>query len=433
MTAFAMDTFGQKIIILFLLLSIQPPKSLQDWCQNSRSRTCSPLLSATSSRPMRRSDTLSNLFLESLSLANQSKSLVTTFSFFFVRKKSRTILLIKNTHPHSRMTNNVVRCESWVNPQDRFLLQSVGLTEEESQYIDATTWKELDRRRIIESFIQCSSSSTLTMREPQDDGGSISSTSSNSSTRSTVVSSTRSSSGLSDKSRQLRSQQQQAVHSTDKRPIVSIANMQGRKMSSSSATSSNSSSPGSYPTLFQAKQPTNAPKTETKSRDIKEKDLASTHAPLALFAAPVHYLHTKASNSKQTVKTLTQFLAVRQYTKMQVFTVSMVCLLLGLLLPMEKLVLMLGGNSMQNHASSGPTAIPKALFSGVPASSLPLSQKPPVIVVPVAQRPKVVSSVLGEEEAVPASTAYLPKVEDLLAQDVPSSQEAVEPEPIGAL
>ncbi|KAG0091908.1 Motile sperm domain-containing protein 2, partial [Podila epicladia] len=75
-----------------------------------------------------------------------------------------------------------VRCESWVNPQDRFLLQSVSLTEEESQDIDATTWKELDRRRIIENFIQCSSSSALTMREPQDDGGSISSTSSNSST-----------------------------------------------------------------------------------------------------------------------------------------------------------------------------------------------------------------------------------------------------------
>ncbi|KAF8982351.1 Motile sperm domain-containing protein 2 [Haplosporangium bisporale] len=326
-----------------------------------------------------------------------------------------------------------VRCESWVNPQDRFLLQSVGLTEEESQYIDATTWKELDRRRIIESFIQCSSSSTLTMREPQDDGGSISSTSSNSSTRSSVVSSTRSSSGLSDKSRELRSQQQQAVRSNNRSPLVSTAKLQGRKMSSSSATSSNSSSPGSYPTLFQAKQPTNATKTETKSRDLKEKDLASTHAPLALFAAPVHYLHTKVSNSKQTVRTLTRFLAVRQYTKMQVFTVSMVCLLLGLLLPMEKLMMMLGGNSMQNHASSGPTAIPKALFSGVSPLASPLSQKPPVIVVPVSQRPKVVSPVMEEEEAAPPTTVYLPKVEDLLAQDGPSSQEAIEPEPIGAL
>ncbi|KAF9299703.1 Motile sperm domain-containing protein 2 [Mortierella antarctica] len=324
-----------------------------------------------------------------------------------------------------------VRCESWVNPQDRFLLQSVGLTEEESQDIDATTWKELDRRRIIENFIQCSSSSTLTMREPQDDGGSISSTSSNSSTRSSVVSSTKSSSGLSDKSRQLRSQQ--PVRSTDRRPVAA-ANL-GRKMSSSSAISSNSSSPGSYPTLFQAKQPANTTKTETKSRDLKEKDLGSTHAPLALFAAPVHYLHTKASDSRQTVRTLTRFLAVRQYTKMQVFTVSMACLLLGLLLPMEKLVMMFGGHQTHVTTSAG---IPKALFSGVSSSassSSSPSQRPPLIVVP-AQRSKVVAPVLeekeeGEEEVVPAATPYLPQVEDLLAQDGLSSQETVGP--VGAL
>ncbi|KAF9320762.1 Motile sperm domain-containing protein 2 [Podila horticola] len=322
-----------------------------------------------------------------------------------------------------------VRCESWVNPQDRFLLQSVGLTEEESQYIDATTWKELDRRRVIECFIQCSSSSTLSMREPQDDGGSISSTSSNSSTRSSVVSSTRSSSGLSDKSRQVRSQQQ-ANRSTERKP--EMATNLGRKMSTSSATSSYSSSPGSYPTLFQAKQPVNATKTETKSSDPKEKDLGSTHAPLALFAAPVHYLHTKASDSRQTVRTLTRFLAVRQYTKMQVFAVSVVCLLLGLLLPMEKLVMMLGGNQT-SHVTTSTTGIPMALFSGVSSSSSfssSPSQKVPVIVVPVVQKPKVVAPVLEkeeEEEAVPAATAYLPKVDDLLAQDGHSSQEAVEP------
>ncbi|KAG0034317.1 Motile sperm domain-containing protein 2 [Podila clonocystis] len=315
-----------------------------------------------------------------------------------------------------------VRCESWVNPQDRFLLQSVSLTEEES-HIDATTWKELDRRRIIETFIQCSSSSTLAMREPQDDGGSISSTSSNSSTHSSVVSSTRSSSGLSDKSRQARSLQQQAVRSTDRKPV--LTNM-GRKMSSSSATSSNSSSPGSYPTLFQAKQLANTTKTEAKSRDLKEKEPGSTHAPLALFAAPVHYLHTRVSDSRQTLRTLTRFLAVRQYTKMQVFTVSMVCLVLGLLLPMEKLV-MLGGNQT-SHVTTSASSIPIA-FSGASSSasssSLP-SQKPPMIVVPVAQRPKV-APVL-EEEAVPAA-AYLPKVDDMLAEDGPSSQE----EPVGAM
>ncbi|KAG0349494.1 Motile sperm domain-containing protein 2 [Podila humilis] len=327
-----------------------------------------------------------------------------------------------------------VRCESWVNPQDRFLLQSVNLTEEESQYIDAATWKDLSRRRIIESFIQCSSSSTLAMRDPQDDGGSLSSTSSSSSTGSSGSYSTRSSSALSEKSRQLRAQHQSQK---ERRSAVPTSNSQGRKLSSSStsssASSSASASPGSYPTMFQAKQPS------TKSIDTKQRNQEKSiqeqqsipPAPLALFAAPIHYLHTKASNSKQTLRTLSKFLAVRQYTKMQVFTVSIVCLLLGLLFPMERLFVMFGSDHGLPVIGHKATAVPKAIFSGVSSSSSssPLSQKPPAIVVPVPrsqqqqqqqQRSKVLVQVPPQEEEVPESLSssmpFLPKVESLLPQ-----------------
>ncbi|KAI8600343.1 hypothetical protein EDD21DRAFT_354635 [Dissophora ornata] len=218
-----------------------------------------------------------------------------------------------------------VRCESWVNPQDRFLLQSVALGEDESQQIDAVTWKSLDRRRIIENFIQCSSSSTLSLKEPQDDGGSLSSSSNTSSTRSSVVSS----STLSDKARQ-QQQQQRAQLNNSQRQTVAHVHAAGRKMSTSSTTSSTTSSPGSYPTLFSSKG--GAP-----SRLPSLKESGQGGNPVALLVVPFGYLTSKLSNSKQTIRTVSQFLAIRQYTKMQVFTVSVVCLMFGLLLPLEKI------------------------------------------------------------------------------------------------
>ncbi|KAF9416028.1 phosphatidylinositol-binding protein scs2, partial [Podila epigama] len=310
-----------------------------------------------------------------------------------------------------------VRCESWVNPQDRFLLQSVALTEEESQQIDAASWRALERNRIIESFIQCSSSSTLAMREPQDDGGSISSSSAKSnSTRSSQKSSQSSlAKSLTQQQQQQQQHQQQQRHSS----IIKTRKMSTSSINSTSTSNSISTStsaaPGSYPAQFSATT-TSQSKKHVKNDNTnvpnvpstKDESTSSTHAPLALFAAPVHYLHTKASNSRQTVRTLTRFLAVRQYTKMQVFTVSMICLLLGLLLPMEKLVYMLGtGGGGGGVGSAGPRQQGRHLQSNRPIGAVFASahdastataaifsaHKPMAIVVPMStQQPLVQDS-----------------------------------------
>ncbi|KAG9065313.1 phosphatidylinositol-binding protein scs2 [Linnemannia hyalina] len=237
-----------------------------------------------------------------------------------------------------------VRCESWVNPQDRFLLQSVSLTEPESRHIDAVTWKEIDRRRLVETFIQCSSSSTLSMREPQDDGGSLSSSSNCSSGSSSRTSSTRSA-----PSRQQLPQGQQQERRPSVAHVHAAAIAAGRRPSASSTTSSTTSSPGSYPTLFTAKT-SSAPRSSSQPYSNN-----STAQESKGSSSSVSYLATTFSNSRQTIRTVSKFLAIRQYTKMQVLTVSLVCLLLGLLLPLEKLFLMVSGSSSNMGAGAAST------------------------------------------------------------------------------
>ncbi|KAF9147077.1 Motile sperm domain-containing protein 2 [Linnemannia schmuckeri] len=247
-----------------------------------------------------------------------------------------------------------VRCESWVNPQDRFLLQSVSLTEPESQHIDAVTWKEIDRRRLVENFIQCSSSSTLSMREPQDDGGSLSSSSNYSSGSSSRTSSTRSTPSR----QQPQHAQQQQGQQQQRRPSVAhvhaAAIAAGRRYSASSTTSSTTSSPGSYPTLFKVKG-SSAPRSSSHPYSSNSTAQGSKGSP-----SSGSYLATKFSNSRQTIRTISRFLAVRQYTKMQVLTVSLVCLLLGLLLPLEKVFLMVSGSS--SNMGAGTASATSAQF-----------------------------------------------------------------------
>ncbi|RUS30802.1 PapD-like protein, partial [Jimgerdemannia flammicorona] len=49
----------------------------------------------------------------------------------------------------------IFRSESQINPVDRFLIQSVLLTEEEAALTNSSTWKQIDRRRLMENFINC--------------------------------------------------------------------------------------------------------------------------------------------------------------------------------------------------------------------------------------------------------------------------------------
>ncbi|KAG0321510.1 Motile sperm domain-containing protein 2 [Dissophora globulifera] len=268
-----------------------------------------------------------------------------------------------------------VRCESWVNPQDRFLLQSVSLGEDESKQIDAVTWKDIDRRRFVENFIQCSSSSTLSMRDPQDDGGSVSSSSSNaSSTRSSNVSST-----LSDRAR-LQQQQQQHLQQqklaqlqSRARPAVAHVHAAGRKLSTSSATSSTTSSPGNFPTLFSSKSgESQAARSSSLSKESLKNTNNNGNHPAGLMAAPIGYLANKLSDTKQTIKTVSRFLAIRQYTKMQVFTVSVVCLLLGLLLPLEKIFMLGSRSAAATYAGDSNSQFRSGVIGHTAAEAVPI-------------------------------------------------------------
>ncbi|KAG2182489.1 hypothetical protein INT43_007419 [Umbelopsis isabellina] len=51
---------------------------------------------------------------------------------------------------------NLVRSDSEVMPEDKFLIQSLPLTAAETlEKLTSTTWRLLDRRRITENFINC--------------------------------------------------------------------------------------------------------------------------------------------------------------------------------------------------------------------------------------------------------------------------------------
>ncbi|KAF9340050.1 phosphatidylinositol-binding protein scs2 [Linnemannia elongata] len=323
-----------------------------------------------------------------------------------------------------------VRCESWVNPQDRFLLQSVPLTDAESQHIDAVTWKEIDRRRLVENFIQCSSSSTLSIREPQDDGGSLSSSSNCSSGSSSRTSSTRSA-----PSRQQPHQGQQQQRRPSVAHVHAAAIAAGRRPSASSTTSSTTSSPGSYPTLFTAKS-SSAPRSSSQPYSN-----SSTAQGTKGSSSSVSYLATTISNSRQTIRTVSRFLAVRQYTKMQVLTVSLVCLLLGLLLPLEKVFLMVSGSSssMGAGAASTTSAQFKSGFIGkqknggspfVPASSASFGALPILVTAQAAAAAAAASARKPVVEAAvfaPPSAVSVPEDEKVAAASGSSVFEEVRP------
>ncbi|KAJ3035495.1 hypothetical protein HDV00_003701 [Rhizophlyctis rosea] len=48
-----------------------------------------------------------------------------------------------------------VRSETQINLTDRFLLQTLILSNEEASAVNATMWKQLDKRRMADTFIDC--------------------------------------------------------------------------------------------------------------------------------------------------------------------------------------------------------------------------------------------------------------------------------------
>ncbi|KAF9538843.1 hypothetical protein EC957_006163 [Mortierella hygrophila] len=149
-----------------------------------------------------------------------------------------------------------VRCDNWISPQDRFLLQTIVLKDnEEAQSINSRSWKSLDPKRFIECYIPCVSVSPLSIRDPEDDAGTLSSSSATSSSTTTTISPPLQAIDLSRLPPQRSRQQvfERWQYSESMRPtVVSIGGV-GRRPSNSSTTSTSSAastSPGIYPTLF---------------------------------------------------------------------------------------------------------------------------------------------------------------------------------------
>ncbi|KAI8823599.1 uncharacterized protein EV422DRAFT_361616 [Fimicolochytrium jonesii] len=62
--------------------------------------------------------------------------------------------------PQGGMCDVLVRSESTIQPDDRFLLQTIRLSEEEAKRLDSTKWRTLDRARMTDTFIDCKVSPT---------------------------------------------------------------------------------------------------------------------------------------------------------------------------------------------------------------------------------------------------------------------------------
>ncbi|KAF8934128.1 hypothetical protein BGZ58_005917 [Dissophora ornata] len=285
-----------------------------------------------------------------------------------------------------------VRSDSWISPQDRFLLQTIGLTEEEGQALDPRSWKTLDSKRFNESYIPCTATSALSLRDPEDDAGSWSSSSATSSAASSppfhAYDMSRSGIGGGASPGQQGGAARKQVferwqYAESTRPTISIGGL-GRRLSSGSSTcSSATSSPGSYPTLFtsrsfdqyQNQQQYQAPSSpvlttaySSKRSSIssnfhssiitstikEESSIANTNANTTVGSRfePTQYLLTVLGFSEeQVLRTMVKFKILQQYSKRQVLLLSlMVCLLLGMLMPVERVLEMVNGGRGASHS-----------------------------------------------------------------------------------
>ncbi|KAF9162626.1 hypothetical protein DFQ26_003379 [Actinomortierella ambigua] len=231
-------------------------------------------------------------------------------------------------------------------------IEVFALSEAESEKIDSISWRALDARRIVETYIQCSSASPLSLKDQHDDNSSVSSRSSMSSTRS---------SGSSRSSPSPSRTQSRTTSRTQPVPL--------RK---SSAASGGPTPPGSYPTLFGADKKGSG-RVSSSAQTIKSGTSIARGGSSSTLTSPASSssssLWSSLSDLRQSLKTLRTFLAVRQYTKLQVVMVSIVCLLVGLLLPFERLFVMVGTEPNLIRPSAGVVTAAAAAAAAAPIRS----------------------------------------------------------------
>ncbi|KAF9347666.1 hypothetical protein BGX26_000861, partial [Mortierella sp. AD094] len=241
-------------------------------------------------------------------------------------------------------------------------------------------WKALDSKRFIESYIPCSCTSTLAIRDPEEDSGAISSSSATSSTASNAANSPpfrahdpNRSSGNPQRSP---ARQQQVFerwqYSESTRPTVSIGGLGRRRSSASSTCSSVNSSPGTYPTLFtpttktfdQLPSPmTTAPTTPTtptafSSYSSKRNSLTSNFQGSIITStikeepsgtgdsspseSAQYLLSALGFTEKQVLNATSKFKIFRHYNNKQLLLLSLLCLIFGMLMPYDRVLEFLG-------------------------------------------------------------------------------------------
>ncbi|KAG0353609.1 hypothetical protein BGZ54_002176, partial [Gamsiella multidivaricata] len=248
-------------------------------------------------------------------------------------------------------------------------------------------WKTLDAKRFLESYIPCSSTSTLSSGDLEDDAGSISSSSATSSAASSP------SFHAYDLSRA--SQQQQRPRQSQvferwqyfeaTRPTISIGGL-GRRLSTSSSTcSSATSSPSTYPTLFTkplesssssspSTPPSPASTTPTTAYSSKRSSVSSNYhrqvitstikeEPANMGAGSgsgsgpsseptQHFLSELGFSKKQVLGTVSRLRIFQHYSMKQALLWSLVCLLLGMLMPFDRMTDIMGsGRSRESWMS----------------------------------------------------------------------------------
>ncbi|KAG0246923.1 phosphatidylinositol-binding protein scs2 [Mortierella sp. GBA43] len=271
-----------------------------------------------------------------------------------------------------------VRTQGWISPQDKFLLQSVSLTEDEQQVLDATVWKTLDPKRFVEYYIPCTSPSALSLRDLEEDVGSLSSSSAASSVASSpsfhaydTVRSGQHPHSPHQPYQQYPQHPQGAPRQVyerwqleSTRPTISIGGL-GRRFSGGSTTTSSSTSPTSPGALYTPRpldaSPTLTPTTSASTSPFASKrgSIVSSNIQNPSSIIKVKEEHVKAGYQDTTnVERLSYGLESRlkalQFSKSQLLVLSLLCLMLGLLAPLDRLLLGInGGGSKTFEAQLG--------------------------------------------------------------------------------
>ncbi|RKO84968.1 hypothetical protein BDK51DRAFT_43048 [Blyttiomyces helicus] len=94
-------------------------------------------------------------FISRLSLKNEAPTGTVGFKFKTNAPASYSVKPVLGSISAGETIAVFVRNETKIDPSDRFLLQTLTLSSDDPSSITSATWKQLDRSRMTETFIEC--------------------------------------------------------------------------------------------------------------------------------------------------------------------------------------------------------------------------------------------------------------------------------------